>query len=116
MNELEIYNSLATENLFDLFKFQLKKDFETCALNSDFIDNLPQQYDLLKLAIMQELTPLLNNNSTLQNLLYRIDISEFQIKNYAQTKSNISFNEILSELIIKRILQKVILKKKFSPK
>jgi hypothetical protein len=86
MNELEIYNSLATENLFDLFKFQLKKDFETCALNTDFIDNLPQQYDLLKLSIMQELTPLLNNNSTLQNLLYRIDISEFQIKNYAQTK------------------------------
>lgn len=116
MNELEIYNSLATENLFDLFKSQLKKDFETCAINTDFISDLPQQYDLLKLAIIQELTPLLNNNSTLQNLLYRIDVSELQIKNYAQTKSNISFNEILAELIIKRILQKVILKKKFSPK
>lgn len=116
MDELEVYNSLATQNLFDLFKSQLKKDFETCALSTDFIDNLPQQYNLLKSAIIQELNPLLNNNSIMQNLLYRIDISEFQIKKYAQTKSTISFNEILAELIIKRILQKVILKKKFSPK
>ena len=50
----------------------------------------------------------------LSNLLNRIDISETQLNNYQVKKISFSFEEIIAELIIKRTLQKVILKKRFS--
>ena len=50
----------------------------------------------------------------LSNLLIRIDISETQLNNYQAKKISFSFEEIIAELIIKRTLQKVILKKRFS--
>ena len=114
MEELDVNNYLIRENLFDLFKVQLKKDFDSCSLSTDFIDHLPSQFELLKDSLLIELKPLLKSNSLLSNLLYRIDISEIQIKNYQLKSSTINFEEVLAELIIKRILQKVILKKKFS--
>jgi hypothetical protein len=114
MEELDVNNYLIRENLFDLFKVQLKKDFDSCSLNTDFIDHLPSQFELLKDFLLIELEPLLKSNSLLSNLLYRIDINEIQIKNYQLKNSTINFEEVLAELIIKRILQKVILKKKFS--
>ena len=114
MEELDVNNYLLSENLFELFKRQLKKDFDSCSLNTDFIDSLPVQFELLKLSIITELKQISKNNSLLSNLLYRIDISEIQIKNYHQKNNSLSFEEVLAELIIKRILQKVILKKKFS--
>ena len=114
MEELDVNDYLIRENLFELFKIQLKKDFDSCSLSTDFIDNLPSQFELLKNSLLLELKPLLKANSILSNLLYRIDISELQIKNYHLKNSTINFEEVLAELIIKRILQKVILKKKFS--
>lgn len=114
MEELDVNNYLIKENLFELFKRQLKKDFDSCSLSVDFIENLPVQFDLLKDSIMAELKHLSKNNSLLSNLLYRIDVSELQIKNYQLKNVSLEFEEVLAELIIKRILQKVILKKKFS--
>lgn len=114
MEELDVNNYLIGENLFELFKLQLKKDFDSCSLSTDFIDVLPVPFELLKLSIMAELKKISKNNSLLSNLLYRIDVSEIQIKNYHQKNPSLDFEEILAELIIKRILQKVILKKKFS--
>jgi hypothetical protein len=114
MEELNVNNYLISENLFELFKIQLKKDFDSCSLNTDFIDSLPVQFELLRSSLLVELKPLLKANSILSNLLYRIDISEIQIKNYQLKNPTIDFEEVLAELIIKRILQKVILKKKFS--
>ncbi|MBA3682837.1 MAG: hypothetical protein H0W73_16985 [Bacteroidetes bacterium] len=114
MEELDVNNYLVQQNLFDLFKTQLKKDFSSCSLSVDFINDLYADLPHLKTAIVKELQPLFKNNSQLQALLYRIDISEAQIKNYNLKNNTFSFEEILAELIIKRILQKVILKKKFS--
>ncbi len=114
MEELEVNNFLVQENLFDLFKRQLKKDFSSCSLDTDFVEELPIDLEPLKATIRLQLKPLLNNNSQLSALLYRIDISEIEIKNYEAKNKNLSFEEIIAELIIKRILQKVILKKKFS--
>ncbi|MBL7910979.1 MAG: hypothetical protein JNJ41_07990 [Bacteroidia bacterium] len=113
MQELEVNNLLIQENLFELFKRQLKKDFDSCSLDTEFTNDLPVDLEPLKIAIRSQLKPLLNN-SQLSALLYRIDISELQIKNYETKNKNLSFEEILAELIIKRILQKVILKKRFS--
>ncbi|MDP1800603.1 MAG: hypothetical protein Q8L81_04580 [Bacteroidota bacterium] len=113
MEELEVNNFLVQQNLFDLFKRQLKKDFSSCSLDTEFVEELPIDMEPLKASIRLQLKPLLNN-SQLSALLYRIDISELQIKNYEAKNKNLSFEDILAELIIKRILQKVILKKKFS--
>ncbi len=113
MQELEVNNLLIQENLFELFKRQLKKDFDSCSLDTEFTNDLPVDLEPLKIAIRSQLKPLLNNGQ-LSALLYRIDISELQIKNYETKNKNLSFEEILAELIIKRILQKVILKKRFS--
>ena len=51
---------------------------------------------------------------SLQNLLYRIDITELQIKREAISYPEKNFQQILAELIVKRILQKVILKDLYS--
>ncbi|MCW3075883.1 MAG: hypothetical protein JWO32_492, partial [Bacteroidetes bacterium] len=45
-----------------------------------------------------------------QQLLYRIDVSEKQFADALSYKSNVNHNDVLADLIIKRILQKVILK------
>ncbi|MBA2611290.1 MAG: hypothetical protein H0U95_04910 [Bacteroidetes bacterium] len=114
MEELDVNNYLVQENLFDLFKRQLKKDFSSCSLDTEFTNELPIDMEPLKATIQGELQPLLKNGSQLSALLYRIDISEIEIKKYAAKNKDLSFEEVLSELIIKRILQKVILKKRFS--
>jgi hypothetical protein len=46
--------------------------------------------------------------------LYRVDVSERQLKEYHHKHLTLNFEEIVIELVIKRILQKIILKKKFS--
>ena len=48
------------------------------------------------------------------SLLYRIDISEKQLRDFAQRHPALAFEEVVAQLIVRRILQKVILKKKFS--
>jgi len=115
MEELDVNSHLLKEDLFRLFKIQLKKDFEGAGANADFADTLPREFDVLKTFIMRQLEPLLKNNGSLiASLLYRIDISEMQLQHYQLKNPALSFDETLAELIIKRILQKVILKKTFS--
>lgn len=115
MEELDISASLLQNDLFDLFKKQLRKDFEGSGLEGQFAEVLPPVFDLLKASLMQELHPLVRNNSSLlASLLYRVDISERQLKSYREASTGMDMEELLSELIIKRILQKIILKKKFS--
>ena len=115
MEELDVNTYLLKENLFDLFKLQLKKDFEGAGASADFADHLPSEYNALKVAVEEQLNPMLKNNgSLLSSLLYRIDISEAQLQSYQHKNTSLPFEELLAELIIKRILQKVILKKTFS--
>ena len=52
--------------------------------------------------------------NSLKNLLYRIDITELQIKNAALKNPELHLQFLLAELIIKRILQKVVLKELYS--
>ena len=54
------------------------------------------------------------DSSSIQNLLYRIDVTELQIKKEASLHPEKNFQQILTELIVKRILQKVILKQQYS--
>src|SRR5688500_16513560 len=102
---------LVNDDLFALFRMQLKKDFEGSGLNAQFTETLPRQFNDLSLSIAHELQPIMGKSS-LGALLYRVDISERQIGEYQHEKDSLSFVEVISELIIKRVLQKVILKKK----
>lgn len=117
MEELDVNSCLTKEDLFDLFKNQLKKDFEGAGLDGSFAVELSAEFEKLKLVLLQQLQPLLKNNATaLSSLLYRVDISETQLRNYKKDDPEFTFEEAVAELIIKRVLQKVILKKTFSNK
>ncbi|MCC6370110.1 MAG: hypothetical protein IT236_03790 [Bacteroidia bacterium] len=114
MEELSVHSYLEKENLFNLFKAQLQKDFESSGIDTSF-ESLPSEFEELKSTIIKTLQPLLRSGSSLINiLLYRIDISELQQKNYQKQNQHLKYEEVLAELIIKRVLQKVILKNNFS--
>ncbi len=104
-------------NLFQLFIAQLIKDFSSANFDSDFITQLKPDVQEIQFAIIDQLEKVEKISKTkLRNLLYRIDISEKQILKLSKNKTENSFNEILSELIIKRVLQKVIFKEYYKTK
>jgi hypothetical protein len=47
------------------------------------------------------------------NLLYRIDISEAQLKRYLNKNKDESHFNVIAELIIKRVLQKVVIRQMY---
>lgn len=111
----DVLDSLQRVDLFEKFKIQLNRDFELCGfsdiapiLNSNQLEHVFQE--VLKAIIIIEK----KESSSIKNLLYRIDISELQIKTEALNYPDKNFQQILSELIVKRILQKVILKEQYS--
>ena len=103
--------------LFQLFIAQLIKDFSSANFDSDFITHLKPDVQEIQFAIIDQLEKVEKISKTkLRNLLYRVDISEKQILKLSKVKIENSFNEILSELIIKRILQKVVFKEFYKSK
>jgi len=113
--EIDSNYSLQRVDVFEKFKIQLHRDFELCGL-SDFApklvsNNLEHVFqEVLKSVMIIEK----KDSTSLQNLLYRIDVTEFQIKKETTNHPGKNFQQILAELIIKRILQKVILKQQYS--
>lgn len=113
--EIIQFKELEKTELFEKFKTQLIRDFELCG----FLDVAPKiSSNKLEHLVQEVLKSILEldkkGNSSIQNLLYRIDISELQIKQENLKSPDKNFHLILSELIIKRVLQKIILKEKFS--
>ena len=75
------------------------------------------EYDEIHFNIMNALKKIDNKDlSKYRHLLYRIDISEKTLELELKTKPESERYAILADLIIKRILQKVILKIQFSKK
>jgi hypothetical protein len=112
--EIERLQDLQKPDLFEKFKTQLHRDFELSGfsdiapqLNSNNLEHIFQE--VLKSVMIIE-----KDSSSIQNLLYRIDVTELQIKKEAASHPEKNFQQILAELIIKRILQKVILKEQYS--
>jgi hypothetical protein len=107
----DIQNQISQPELYELFINQIKKDFENSAIDITFIDDFIQDYQFIHASITKKLKDILKSStSKLNELLYRIDISEGQIKILSQKKPQMSFEELLAELIMKRILQKVVIK------
>lgn len=111
MQDLTIKNQLSSKDLFDAFKRQLAKDFQQSNFPADFVAELEPDYNRIHEKIARELQ--CNEKRTdfnLMHLLYRIDISEAQLKRYlSESKEESRFN-VIAELIIKRVLQKVVVK------
>lgn len=116
MDELQDINSgISKPELFEKFKLQLQKDFEYCGLNGKFAADLIPDYRLVVNSLDSELEKIVKMSGKLSELLYRIDISEMQIKKASASSSN-SFNGVVAELIVKRELQKIIIKEHFRNK
>ncbi|MEI7524033.1 MAG: hypothetical protein WCJ95_06890 [Mariniphaga sp.] len=106
-------NQLNIKDLFNAFKTQLAKDFDQSNFPSDFVETLEPDY----VSILERIASELEGNggeSDLVRLLYRIDISELQLKKYFNRHKTEKYLNVIAELIIKRVLQKVVLKQFYS--
>lgn len=107
----DLQNYLSSRDLFTAFKLQLVKDFEQSNFPSDFVAALEPNYDSIHTKIAKELQRHENKTDfSLMQLLYRIDISEGQLKRYLNENKNDTYFNVMAELIIKRVLQKVVIK------
>ena len=118
MEELpDILNGITKPDLFEKFKLQLQKDFDNCSINSGFVNTLVADFDSILNSLGYEIEKLNKiSPSKLTGLMYRIDINEAQIKKMVNQKPDVEFNGIVAELIIKRELQKIIIKEHFKSK
>lgn len=110
----QIKNQLSSIDLFEAFKQQLIKDFEQSNFPAEFVEKLEPDYTFIHEMIANEIQR--NEKKTdfnLMQLLYRIDISENQLKKYLNENKNTNYFSVIAELIIKRVLQKVVLKQHY---
>ncbi len=106
-----VNDQLSSSNLFEAFKLQLTKDFEQSNFSSSFIKDLPPDYTFILEKIISELhRSEAKADAQLMNLLYRIDIGEAQLKKYLTSHPHENHLTTIAELIIKRVLQKVVIK------
>ncbi len=101
----------SSSDLFEAFKAQLSKDFEQSNFPSDFIHNLPPDYTRIHAQLVSELHRAESKAGTpIMTLLYRIDLSEVQLKKYLREHPLENQASSLATLIIKRVLQKVVIR------
>jgi len=99
----EIYSSLIA---------QINKDFNRAGIDYSFEPNIHYGFDELSALIAQQMTKAISSSGlSLANLLYVIDVDEKFTKESAS--SDLETVQFLAELIIKRELQKVILRQRF---
>ena len=101
-------------NRIDLIKDaanQIIKDFDMFGLEIKFSGNAFNAYEELFEQIEPHINQLINSNQQkFMSILYRIDLSDEQIKRAVNENSSEPFSAIVSDLIIKRELQKVVIR------
>jgi hypothetical protein len=101
--------------ILELTAAQIKKDFSFFSMDIVFRDNKENAYTQLYNQILPHISKLLKDKyEKLFSLLYRIDISEKQLKAEQEQNKELPFEQIITGLIIKRCLQKVVLRKLYS--
>ncbi|MEQ8363458.1 MAG: hypothetical protein RH948_11355 [Cyclobacteriaceae bacterium] len=107
-----VNDQLSAKDLFDDFKLQLAKDFQQSNFETGFIEDLQPDYNHILEKIVLELQRSEKRaDSDVLQLLYRIDISESQLEKYLNKDNNKNHWMTIAELIIKRVLQKVVTKR-----
>lgn len=108
---------ISQQELIEKFNIQLLKDFEMSDVSAYLEPIVVFEYNEIHSNIMNALKKIDNKDfSKYQHLLYRIDISEKTVELELKSKPDSERYAVLADLIIKRILQKVILKIQFSKK
>lgn len=104
-------------NRLDLIKDtanQIIKDFDMFGLEIKFSGNAFNAYEELFEQIEPHIDQLIHSNQQkFMSILYRIDLSDEQIKKAVNENSSEPFSTIVSDLIIKRELQKVVIRNHF---
>lgn len=114
MDSQEVNTYLAEADILDLFMKQLVKDFQGAGLPAA-LELSSAEPAAIRHSVKRAVEMISRGGQDpLQRLLYRIDISEAQLVRYKNSNPERGFEEVVSELIIMRVLQKVILKKRFS--
>lgn len=107
-------------NRLDLIKdtaHQVIKDFDMFGLEIKFSGNAYNAYEELFEQIEPHIKELITSNqSKFMGILYRIDVSEEQLKKAVQEHTAQSFSEIITDLVIKRELQKVVIRSQLKKK
>lgn len=106
-------------NRLDLIKdtaAQIIKDFDMFGLEVKFSGNAYNAYEELFEQIEPHINKLITHNqSKFMGILYRIDVSDVQVKKAIDANASESFSEIITDLIIKRELQKVVIRRHYKP-
>jgi hypothetical protein len=101
-------------NRLDLIKDtanQIIKDFDMFGMEIKFSGNAYNAYEELFDQIEPHIKKLIDSNhSKFMGILYRIDLNDNQIKEAINNNSTEPFSEIVTDLIIKRELQKVVIR------
>ena len=101
-------------NQLDLIKQtanQIIKDFDMFGLEIKFSGNTYNAYEELFDQIQPHIAQLISkNHSKFMGIIYRIDLSDEQIKKAISENSSEPFDFIITDLIIKRELQKVVIR------
>jgi hypothetical protein len=106
-----IQHQLTQEGLFDAFKKQLAKDFEQSNFSTEFVKSLSPDFQSIVGKIAYELQRSeKQSDNHLAQLLYRIDISEGQLKKYLLEQNEENPLHVIAQLVVKRILQKVVIR------
>ncbi|MGZ4035551.1 MAG: hypothetical protein ACXVPU_13025 [Bacteroidia bacterium] len=107
-------------NRLDLIKDaanQIIKDFEMFGLEIKFSGNAYNAYEELFDQIEPHISKLISfNHQKFLGILYRIDLSDEQIKKAVNENSSEPFSSIVTDLIIKRELQKVVIRNHYKNK
>ncbi len=109
--DFPIQASLQNIDLLQQTVEQLKKDFDLFGITIRFSGNRFSAYQELFTQIQPHIEQLMTKDyQRFMNVLYRIDISERQLKQRLSENTAEGTSEIISELIIKRELQKVVIR------
>ena len=110
-NTTELIKAISTDEIISALVSQLNKDFQLCNLKIAYKPDLTP-FELYK-KLSQDIWILFTNQyDDYLNLLYRIDISEAELLQIKNSNSDQISNQI-SFLILKRVYQKVWLKRNF---
>ena len=114
LNELQPYYN--RQDLLEKVVAQIQKDFDWFNLEVKFTNNLElSAYQELYEQILPLIEEMLNDDYIkLMSILYRIDIDEDFLNRKLKEIPNADTDEVIADLIIKRELQKVIIKHIYS--
>lgn len=95
---------------------QIIKDFDLYEMEIKFSGNTVNAYSELMYQIVPHINNLIDKDlKKLLDVLYRIDVPEGKIKDCLEGNTSLSTSEAISDLIIKRELQKIVIRRHYKP-